>query len=401
MKRKIDSKYIQIGIVAFFVMIAVSLFSILVLNIGALGDFVDKITTALMPIIIGFCIAYLLNPLVKRLERAVIIPLLYKVTRKREFINKVARVIAVFIVLIGAIAVIVWLLILVVPEVLDSIIKLAKNLPTYYKNVVGFVHDIKDKHPMIAGYTKEIADSSYTQFRTWLQEKIVPTSTDVLSFISAGIFDAIGVLGNVFIGLIISIYMMIDREKFLGQAKRLAFAVFEKKKVRFLFELMQDIDYTFIKFFGGKVIDSLIVGIVTFISLSIADIPYTSLVSVLIGVTNMIPMFGQFIGIIPSAVLIVIVDPVKGIIFLVIVIIIMQVDGNIIGPKIIGESIGISSFWILFAIVIGGYTFGIPGMVCGVPLFAVAYKLMRRWSRKKLLQKGLPDDTEKYRRKQL
>ena len=160
----------------------------------------------------------------------------------------------------------------------------------------------------------------------------------------------------------------------------------------------KDVNWSFAKFFSGKIIDSIIVAILTFIALSIANIPYTALISVLIGVTNIIPFFGQYIGVIPSAFLVFLVSPVKGVIFVILAIVILQVDGNIIGPKIIGESIGLGSFWILFAILVFGSLFGILGMICAVPIFAVVYKTVKNWSRKRLEKKGLPKETNNYKR---
>lgn len=154
----------------------------------------------------------------------------------------------------------------------------------------------------------------------------------------------------------------------------------------------------FAKFISGKIIDSLLVGILTFIIMSIAGVPYTLLISVVIGVTNIIPFFGQYIGIIPSAILVFIASPTKGILFLILIIILMQVDGNIIGPKILGDSIGLGSFWILFSILVFGSLFGIIGMICAVPVFAIVYRLVKRWCEKRLIQKGKNPKTENYRK---
>ena len=163
-----------------------------------------------------------------------------------------------------------------------------------------------------------------------------------------------------------------------------------------MLDVMGETHTIFAKFISGKIIDSLVVGVLTFIIMSIAGIPYTVLISVIIGVTNIIPFFGQYIGIIPSAVLVFIASPSKGILFLVLIIILMQFDGNVLGPKILGDSIGLSSFWILFSILFFGSLFGLFGMICAVPVFAVLYRMIKRWCAGRLAKKELPTETTYY-----
>ena len=184
---------------------------------------------------------------------------------------------------------------------------------------------------------------------------------------------------------------------FLAQARRLIYSIFSVKRAGQILSLTGEMNQLFSKFISGKILDSLCVGIITFFVMSILGIPYTSLISVIIGVTNIIPFFGQYIGIVPSAFLILLVSPFKCIIFLIAIIIIMQIDGNIIGPKILGESIGLGSFWILFSILVFGSLFGIIGMIVAVPLFALAYRNVKRWSKERLEKKQLPTETNYYR----
>ena len=204
---------------------------------------------------------------------------------------------------------------------------------------------------------------------------------------------------NWFIGIIISIYLLSGKEKFLSQSRRMVYSIFSGERAEQILELAGEMNDLFGKFLSGKLIDSLIVGIITFFVMSILQIPYTSLISVIIGVTNIIPYFGQYIGIIPSAFLILLVSPVKCVVFLIAIIIIMQIDGNIIGPKILGESIGLGSFWILFSILVFGSLFGLIGMIIAVPVFALVYRSVKKWSARQLEKKQLPLETESYRKK--
>lgn len=398
MKKKFENKYVYAGLTAFCVLVAVLIFGFVFFNIDTVYKGIQRLNSALMPVYIGLVIAYLLSPLVNVVERNLFIPLFRKIMKKRKTVRGVSRAVSVAAVLIMAIAVIFWLTMLVVPEVVESIISLTNSLPGYYHNIVSKVQELSVKHPEIAKYMMETTGSVYSQLINWMQNELIPTSTEILGVLSDGLINALGVLINVVIGIIISIYLMASKELFCAQAKRMLFSILPVRYATRALRLGKDINRSFAKFFSGKIIDSIIVAIITFIVLSIASIPYTALISVLVGVTNIIPFFGQYIGAIPSALLVFIVSPVKGFIFVVLIIIILQVDGNIIGPKIIGGSIGLGSFWILFAILVFGSLFGIIGMICAVPIFAVVYRTVKNWSRERLEKKGLPKETVYYKR---
>ncbi len=398
MKKKFENKYVYAGVTAFCVLVAVLIFGFLFFNIDTVYMGVQRLNSALMPVYIGLVIAYLLSPLVNAVERNLFIPLFRKMTKKRKTVRGISRAVSVAVVLIMAMAVIFWLTMLVVPEVVESIISLTNSLPGYYRNIVGMAQELSVKHPELAQYMMETAGSVYSQLINWMQNELIPTSTEILGVLSDGLINALGVMLNVVIGIIISIYLMASKELFCAQAKRMLFSILPVRYAMRTLRFGKDINRSFAKFFSGKIIDSIIVAIITFIVLSIAGIPYTALISVLIGVTNIIPFFGQYIGAIPSAILVFIVSPVKGFIFVILIIIILQVDGNIIGPKIIGGSIGLGSFWILFAILVFGSLFGIIGMICAVPVFAVVYRTVKNWSRERLEKKGLPQETVCYKR---
>ena len=397
--KKLENKYIYAGITAFCVLMAVLICGFIFFNFDVVTAAFGKLNSALTPIYIGLVIAYLLSPMVNGMERMVFIPLLRKINKTDKRVRAFARGISIVLVLVLAAAVIFWLSMLVVPEVVDSITNLADNLPDYYRNTLQVANDIGKKHPEIAQYMKESTNTVYTQVRNWVQNDLLPASTEILGSVSDGLLSALGMLLNVVIGIIVSIYLMAGKERFCAQAKRLLYTIFSEKRANRILSFGKDINWSFAKFFSGKIIDSIIVAIITFIALSIADIPYTALISVLVGVTNIIPFFGPYIGAIPSALLVFLASPFKGVIFLVLIIIIQQVDGNIIGPKIIGESVGLESFWILFSILVFGSLFGLIGMICAVPVFSVLYKTVKRGSHRRLEKKGLPAETNSYLRK--
>lgn len=396
MKKKFENKYIYAGITGFCVLAAVMICTFVFIHIDAVFQWIDRLNSALMPIYIGLAIAYLLSPLVNKVERNIFIPLFYKIMKKRKTVRSVSRAVSVAVVLLLSIVVLCWLTMLVVPEVVDSIVSLTDSLPGYYQKIVNRVNEMKGNHPEIAKQLAESTKAIYEPLFSLLQDKLVPTGTSAVTMISNGLINAMGVLFNIVIGIIISIYLMTGKERFCAQAKRMLYSILPVRYAESLLRLGKDVNWSFAKFFSGKIIDSIIVAILTFIVLSIAAMPYTALISVLVGVTNLIPFFGQYIGAIPSIVLVFLVSPVKGVLCTVLIIVIFQVDGNILGPKIIGESIGLGSFWILFSILVFGSLFGILGMICAVPIFAVVYKTVKNWSADRLRRKGLPQNTESY-----
>ena len=229
----------------------------------------------------------------------------------------------------------------------------------------------------------------YIKFVMDFAKEIIPIVGNMLKVIASSIW-------NIVLGIIISVYLLIDKEIFFAINRKITCALFSKKTADRIFQLTYRTNETFGKFLIGKIIDSAIIGVLSFIVFTIFKIPYTLLISVIIGVTNIIPFFGPFIGAIPSGIIILFVSPTKALIFIILVFIIQQLDGNVIGPKILGDSIGISAFWILFAILVAGKFLGIVGMIIGVPLFAIVYSVIKEDVEFRLKNKNLPTETEDY-----
>lgn len=390
-------KYWYAGLTGFCVAAAALVIKLLFDNLGVLSGVLSAINTALMPVYIGLIIAYLLSPLVNKMDKYAFVPLLNKIVKKKEKVKGISRGCSVAFVFIMALLVIFGLVMLVVPEVVNSITSLIYNLPGYYKNIQEWVNDVFKSNPKLANYFLDFSGTIYEKLLSWLQDDLLPNSNKLLTMLTDGVVNTVNVLFNIFIGCIISIYLMAGKENFCAQAKRLMFSVFPIKYVNSMLSVLKETHVIFAKFISGKILDSLAVGVLTFIIMSIAGIPYTILISVIIGVTNIIPFFGQYIGIVPSAILVFIESPIKGVIFLILIIVLMQFDGNILGPKILGDSIGLKSFWILFSILFFGSLFGLLGMICAVPLFAIIYRLIKRWSTRRLAAKNIPTTTEYYR----
>lgn len=389
-------RYWYAGLTGFLVLAAALAVWMIIDNLGALGGILSAVNSALYPIYVGLIIAYLLSPLVNKTDRYIFVPLMEKIVKKKNKAKRIARGISVTVVLCLSMFIIFCLAMMVVPEVINSISSLIYNLPGYYQNLLSWGEEVFKSNPKVVELFQRYSGVIYESFLSWLQNFILPSSTRLLNVVTDGVVNAVNVVVNIFIGVIVSIYLMASKENFCALGKRLIYTVFSVKRANSILDVLGETHTVFAKFISGKIVDSLLVGVLTFIIMSIAGVPYTILISVVIGVTNIIPFFGQYIGIIPSAILVFIANPVKGIIFLILIIILMQFDGNVLGPKILGDSIGLKSFWILFSILFFGSLFGLLGMICAVPVFAIVYRMTKRWSAGRLADKKLPTETEFY-----
>lgn len=390
--------YWNAGVTALCVIVAAVIVYTIFNNLSGLGSVLSAINSALYPVYIGIMVAYLLSPLVNKMDQYVYIPLWQKIFKEKKTKAKsAARGCSVFTVLVFALFLIFGLFMLVVPEIVNSVTSLTRNLPGYYRNVVDWGNHMFRSNPKLADYYAQFSGNIYEKLLAWLQNDLLPNSNKLLSMVTDGVVNAANVVMNLIIGLIVSIYLMGSKENFCAQLKKIMYAFFPTRKVNRALEVLGETHRIFAKFISGKIIDSLVVGVLTFIIMNIAGIPYTVLISVLIGVTNIIPFFGQYIGIIPSTILVFIASPSKGILFLGLIIILMQFDGNVLGPKILGDSIGLGSFWILFSILFFGSLFGLLGMICAVPVFAIMYRIAKRWCAARLAGKSMPTETSYYR----
>lgn len=386
--------YLAVGLVVLVVLLCVVTYYFAVLRYHGLSDFGSKTMFILQPIIFGIIIAYLVNPIVKWEEKKLSRFLKKDTDHLKK--KKMIRMISIFGALLFVIIIIGILLKLVIPELYLSIQGLIENLPSQYKSTVKWFEEILEKNTAWSKYLNQGFEqiSDFTQ--KWLNNDLLPQTKEMLGSLTNGIFSVLRVVMNLFIGFIVAAYVLIEKEHFTGQAKKTVYALFPVKKGNDIIRKVRKSNEIFGGFVIGKIIDSLIIGILTFIVLSIFKMPYTMLVSIIVGVTNVIPFFGPFIGAIPSLFLILLIDPIKALWFLVIIFCIQQLDGNIIGPKILGDSTGLSAFWVMFSILIAGGLFGFVGMLFGVPVFAIIYYLISEGIKGKLKKKKLPTETEDY-----
>ncbi len=401
MKYRWDKKYLYWGITALLVIIFSICFYYLLFHGVKIHDNILELVRIGMPIILGFIIAYLLTPIVNFLENRLIYPVLKKLSVHKSIkLKKRIRSVTILTVLIIVSFIIYSLFAMILPQLISSIQSIASHFPTYVSNFTNWFGDIRELNPVINEYlTQNIILTDSTEIVEWFNKNIAPNIKNLGNLATTlynGLFSIMKFLFEFMIGIIISIYLMSSKELFSGQAKKIVYALFEENKANHFIRNMRFVHRTFVGFLSGKIVDSIIIGLLCFIGTSFLEIPYAILVSVIIGVTNIIPFFGPYLGAIPCAILILMISPIHCLYFVIFIIILQQIDGNIIGPKILGNSTGISSFWVIFAITIFGGLFGIPGMVIGVPVFAIIYAGFRSLFHRMLRKKGLPTETDVY-----
>jgi len=378
------NKYMQQGLMIFLSLGSVVLLYMALSNIQAVGHFFGMIRSTLQPILIGLVLAYLLSPIQLKIERMM---------TEHKFKKKFSRTVSVFLtafflLLIGF--VIFWIFL---PQVIETVVELAASLPQMLNSFIGQVNRFVKSDSQILEFAEEAVKRFNEWFTKWMQSDIYHALNSILS----GILNAFSFVFDIIVGFIVMIYVLFEKERFCGQAKKILYAVSKKRNVNaFILDTVRQCDRMFGGFISGKIIDSIIIGLICFVGLWFLKMPYFSLISLIVGVTNVIPFFGPYIGAVPSALLVLLVDPMKCVEFVIFIVILQQVDGNIIGPKILGESTGLSAFWVLFAILVFGGLFGIVGMIIGVPLFATIYYIIKRLVESSLSSQDLPTDTEQY-----
>ena len=375
MDKKPHIKPYLYGMLAGFGAISLSiLFFFLIYRFQGFGDAISKLTGILMPFIYGAVIAYLLKPVCNCVENFLrrLLP---------EKMGTAANMLAVAISLLFGILVVYALIMMIVPQLITSVTTL------YYtarNNLNDFV-DWASHQEIIASNQKllDFIETSYDNLQDTLDNlvrtKLVPSMQSLLSGAALGVMSFVTFLKNIIIGVIVSVYLLASRKKFGQQCKMILYSLIKPRWADIILEEILYADKMFGGFINGKILDSAIIGVLCYIACLIFKFPSALLVSVIIGVTNVIPFFGPFIGAIPATLLILIQNPIKALWFILFVLVLQQVDGNIIGPKILGNTTGLSSFWVLFAILLFGGLWGFVGMIIGVPLFAVIYDVLKKF----------------------
>ncbi len=389
------SNYFRWGITVISIIVFGVLFFFFVFRIDAILGFFKEITSILAPIISGAAIAYLINPLVTLIDKH-----LFNLFKRCHFHAKIAgflaKAISISVCLGLLIAGVALLFSMIVPELYSSILKLAGDFRDYVNIIYEFINEHLENNPEILNYIQEALNTMTNFVYNWVNNELIIQVQNIMSKLSVGISWVVTLLTNVLVSLIVSVYLLVSKKRFLGQLKKLLYVFFKPEKANVALSIFRQVNKIFGGFISGKIIDSLIIGILCFIGVSILKMPYPLLISVIVGVTNVIPFFGPYIGAIPSAFLVLLIDPGKCLVFLIFILALQQLDGNVIGPAILGDSTGVSPFWIVVSILVGGGLFGFIGMLLGVPTFAVLYFLVKTFSDYHLKKKQLPTDSMLY-----
>ena len=372
MKYRWDKKYLYWGITAFLVIIVSICFYYLLFHGSSLKQEFDKLLAITMPVIDGLAVAYLLTPVMNLIENKILIPILplckIQIT---PVIKKRLRFISIILTLLTVCGLLYGFFAMVIPQLIRSIQSIILQFPIYIDNLSIWITKILSDNPDIESFANQLIEQYSSDIEKWLNQSLLPQMNELLKTLSLSVLGFVMSLWNLIIGFVISIYLLSSKEIFSGQCKKVVYAVFETKTANNFIQNMRFIHKTFSGFLGGKIIDSIIIGIICFICTSFIGTPYPVLVSVIIGVTNIIPFFGPYLGAVPSAILILMVDPLQCLYFIIFILILQQFDGNFLGPKILGNSTGLSGFWVIFSITLFGGLFGVLGMLIGVPAFAV------------------------------
>lgn len=396
--KKIDwniRPYLAKGVMVFLVFCACALVFFALYRINGVWQILDKIFTALRPILIGMIIAYLLNPIEKKIELIFVNRYSMDKTRKPAVLQKVGRIVSSILTLIIFIGFLSAFFFLIVPALVDNIQNFIDAFPRRSEAFIRWFTSIINgdgKHPEVMGYLMQASDS----IQNWFNNSVMPNIASYVSTVTSGVWSVLLALKDFLIGLIIGVVTFIEKEHIEGLGKKMIYVFWKPKTANGVIEVVHKSHKVFGGFITGKIIDSIIIGILTFIVLLIVRMPYAGMIATIIGITNVIPFFGPLIGAIPCLVILLLVDPIYALWFLIIIILVQTFDGYVLGPWILGDSTGLSAFWVIFAIIVGGSLFGVPGMLISVPTFGVIYFLVERAFNRALEKKGLPTETTMY-----
>lgn len=395
---KKDNHYFAWGLTAVCVVCAIMLIYDLIFRDSIVMVYTGKLLGILAPILYGCAIAYLLAPVVNWFERVVL-------RQRGETAAKWARPVSIVLTWAVVSALFYALLRILLPELYKSVLLLAGNLTTYYNTIEGWVLRLLEDNPSLARQAEDVFNEYYKDIflsqnfdeaLAWVKNNLLPQLQAAMQVVSGGVVGLLMFFKNLLLGVMISLYLLASKEGFAASGCKLCYTFLPEDWAAWFIRGIKATDRIFSGFVRGKLLDSLIIGIICFICSSILDFPYAPLVSVVVGVTNVIPFFGPFLGAIPSAFLILLASPIKCLYFIIFVLALQQFDGNILGPRILGNSTGISGFWVIVAILVGGGLWGVVGMFLGVPICACLYAGVRAFSASRLKKKGLPVSVSSY-----
>ena len=359
-------------------------------KLQGIGDALKGLSDILAPFIYGGVVAYLLRPMCNAYED--FFSTLFSHKRPR-----LAAGLAVALSLISGILIVYALIIMIAPQLYESILSLWNSLPAKIDQFLKWAQATFGEDEELLNYFNTSYKTIYAELETWAQTTLAPYVSNILSGVGSSVLKVLSFLYNLLIGLIVACYLLMSRKRFARQGVLIIRSILKPRWAEMFLDEIAFVDRMFGGFIDGKIVDSMIIGVLCYIGCLIFKFPNALLISAFVGITNVIPFFGPFIGAIPSTLLILIEDPIKALWFVLFILALQQLDGNVIGPKILGDRTGLSSFWVLFTIILFGGMWGIVGMVVGVPLFAVIYDTVKKLVRRGLINKGQLQVWDQYK----
>ena len=392
-KEKFET-YIYWGVTAFVVLVLLVAVIFLLINWKSAQKMCTALLGILEPIIYGAVFAYLMAPIYNRVCQWT--EKIFSLVKLEKAGKKLSTTVATLASLLVLVAVVTGLVSMLVPQVITSIRGVIEALPAGVLNLEMWLEQLFRDNPDVEAQVMQYYAKASTWLQNWLTNDLIPNIYNIATGVYSGIFTAVHTVLNMIIGLIVMVYLLSMKDKLKTQTIMVIYGALPVRVANKVIEEVRYVHKIFGGFIIGKLLDSLIIGILCYVLLSFMNMPYVLLVSVIVGVTNVVPFFGPFIGAVPSAFLILLASPIKCLYFIIFILLLQQFDGNILGPKILGDSTGLSSFWVLFSILLFGGVFGFVGMIIGVPTFAVFYKLMKELISWLLKRKNLSAQPGKY-----
>lgn len=395
MKRKIQNEYIYWGITALSVIALGILFYFTILRFDNIIKIIGKILYIFRPLLYGIIIAFILTQSFNFFNRK-FIKLLSKRSKDTIKVKKESKIISISISILILLLILFWIFYLLIPKLLISVVGIVEMLPDSIVKVESWLENILKGNPAIENIILTMINDSSKSILSYLSEGILPKMENIVTTVTVGLNGMYEFLRDFTIGIVFSVYLLINKNKYVSEMKKFIYTFLGIKKGN---SLLQGARYSYNIFNGfikGKLLTSVALGIVCYIAMILFKMPYAALISLIVAITNIIPFFGPIIGWVPGVILLLLINPIQALYFTIIIIVLQQIEGNILSPKIVGDSIGLSGFWVLFSIMIFGGIFGLVGMIIGVPIFAIFYHFASYQLKKYLAKKDLPSETADY-----
>lgn len=393
MRHEHDRQYFKWGLTALTVIFISILLVVIFTNLPGFFALLQSIGKIISPLIYGIVIAFLLNPVMNFVHDRLCPILARRGVKRAETLSRAIAIIFAFV--FGGLIVYAFFAMLL-PQLYVSVMSIVDSAPGYYQKLEGWAVNVLEDNPELQTYVEKALDTAQSYVHKWIETSLLSDMQKLLTTLTTSVMSLVNLVTNLIIGFVASIYILWSKTTFQAQAKKIVVATFKPSAANHLLELGSNINRIFSGFIIGKIIDSAIIGVLCYIVMCIMKMPYTALISTIVGVTNVIPVFGPLIGLLPSALIILLVNPLQSFYFVIFIIILQQIDGNVIGPKILGNTVGISGFWVLISITFAASIFGFTGMLLGVPVFAVIYLIISDIVNSALRRKGRSTVTEDY-----